>query len=70
MTSFWRKGRDTLHNGTAFGAILGLAIIWGAPIYTWIIQNVPSAWLLLGEWSLPLYVIGAGAILGYFIDRW
>jgi len=68
-SQFFQKGKDKLLNGIVLGALLGAAIVWGAQIYTWLIINVPSAWLVLGEWSLPIYVIGFGAILGYIVDR-
>ncbi len=69
MTSFWKKGSDTLHNGTVLGALAGLFIWQGASIYTWLIEQVPSVWLKLGTYSLPIYLIGAGALIGYIIDR-
>ena len=69
MTGFWRKGSDTLHNGTVLGALLGAAIVWGNHLYSWLITNIPGAWLKLGSYSLPIYLVGAGALIGYLIDR-
>ena len=68
-SQLFQRGKDKLLNGLVLGALLGAAIVWGAPIYSWLIINVPSAWLVLGDLSLPIYIIGAGAILGYIIDR-
>ena len=61
--------KDDLFNGVVLGGLLGAAIVWGAPIYTWIIETVPSAWLVLGNSSLPLYLIGVGALIGYIVDK-
>ncbi len=69
MASILQRGRDKLLNGVVLGAMLGAAIVWGAPIYSWLIINVPSAWLVIGDWSLPIYIIGAGALAGYIVDR-
>jgi len=66
---FWKKGRDTLHNGTVLGALAGLFIWQGANVYSWLIINIPTAWLKLGTYSLPIYLIGLGALVGYIVDR-
>ena len=68
-SQIWKKGTDSLKNGLVLGALLGAMIVWGAQIYSWLIINVPTAWLILGEWSLPIYIIGVGALAGYIIDR-
>ena len=61
--------KDKLINGVVLGGLLGAAIVWGAPVYTWIIETVPPAWCVLGNLSLPLYLIGAGALVGYIVDK-
>ncbi len=68
-SSLLSRGKDKLLNGVILGAILGATIVWGEPIYSWLIINIPSSWLVLGEWSLPIYVVGTMAILGYIVDR-
>ena len=68
-SSLLHRGKDKLLNGVILGAILGAAIVWGAPIYSWLIINIPSAWLVVGDISLPIYIIGAGAWIGYVVDR-
>ncbi len=67
--SLLKKGRDNLLNGTVLGGILAAAIIWGGTVYEWIEGIVPVDWLVLGEWSLPVYLLGVGALVGYIIDR-
>lgn len=62
--------KDDLFNGVVLGGLLGAAIVWGAPIYTWIIETVPPAWYVLGDPSLPLYLIGAGMLVGWIIDKY
>lgn len=62
--------KDDLFNGVVLGGLLGAAIVLGAPIYTWIIETVPPAWFVLGDLSLPLYIIGAGMLLGWIIDKY
>ena len=69
MASLLHRGKDKLLNGVVLGAMLGAAIVWGAPIYSWLIINIPSTWLVLGDLSLPIYIIGVGALAGYFVDR-
>jgi len=70
MASFWKQGKDTLHNGTVLGALLGIAIVWGSVILAKIEELIPATWEVLGEYSIPVYIIGACAILGYAMDRW
>ena len=70
MTSILQKGKDKLLNGVILGAVFGAVIVWGATIYDWLLANIPSTWLVLGELSVPVYVVGAGAVLGWAIDRW
>ncbi len=69
MTSLLQRGRDNLLNGIVLGALLAAAIIWGGTIYGWIEGIVPVDWLVLGEWSLPVYLLGLGALIGYIVDR-
>ena len=70
MTSFWtRTGRDNLQNGAILGALLAAAIVWGSTVYEWIEGIVPLDWLVLGEFSLPVYLLGLGALVGYIVDR-
>ena len=69
MASLLHRGKDKLLNGIILGALLGAAIVWGADIYSWLILNFPNNLLVLGEWSLPIYIIGAGALIGYIVDR-
>jgi len=69
--TFWKAStRDKVKNGTFLGGLLGFAIWQGANIYTWLIETIPSVWMKLGEFSLPLYLIGAGALVGYIIDKY
>jgi hypothetical protein len=71
MTGFWKSSaRDKIRNGGVLGGLLGFAIWKGAGIYTFLLENIPSAWLRLGEYSLPIYVIGGGIILGLIIDKY
>ncbi len=69
MASLWKRGSDSLKNGVVLGGILGLAIWKGASIYSWLIENIPQSWMKLGEFSLPIYLILAGMLVGYIIDR-
>ncbi len=69
MTSMLQRGKDKLVNGVILGALFGAMIIWGAQIYTWLQTTVPTTWLVLGEFSLPVYIIGLGALAGYLVDR-
>jgi len=70
MGSFWKKGSDTLHNGTVLGAVAGALIVWGDKVYNWLIPVIPEAWITFaGDWSIPIILIGLGALLGYAVDR-
>jgi len=69
--TFWKSSvRDKVKNGTFLGGLLGLAIWQGANIYAWILGNFPSEYLYLGEFSLPIYLIGIGALVGFIIDKY
>lgn len=69
--SFWRKGGDTLHDGTILGAIAGALLIWGNQVSDWIVGILPeSATTFAGDtFSLPIIFIGAGMVIGYIVDR-
>jgi len=69
--TFWKSSlRDKVRNGTVLGALAGLFIWQGANIYTFLIENFPSAYLYLGEFSLPIYLIAFGALVGYIVDKY
>ena len=68
--AIFRKARDNLANGAVLGGLLGVAIVWGDTVLGWIEGIIPEAGIVLGEWSIPIYVIGAGILLGYAIDRY
>ncbi len=71
MASFWKSSlRDKARNGTFLGMLAGLFIWQGANIYTFIIENFPSAWYYLGEWSLPIYLIVGFGLIGFIIDKY
>ncbi len=61
--------KESLINGMVLGALAGFFIWQGAPIYTWLLLNIPDYWLKLGNLSLPIYLIAGGALIGYIIDR-
>ena len=67
--TMWQKGKDSLKNGFVLGALLGAAIAWGNKLYSWLLITIPSSWLVLGSWSLPVYLIVLFGIVGYWIDR-
>ncbi len=64
-----QRGRDKLLNGTILGMLLAAAIIWGSTVYGWIEGIIPVDWLILGEFSLPVYLLGLGALIGNIVDR-
>jgi hypothetical protein len=66
--TFLKKGSDNLKNGIVLGGLFGAAIVWGNLIYSWVQTIIPSSWLVLGSFSLPVYLIVLGAIVGYIID--
>lgn len=69
MASIWRKTGDNLKNGAILGALFGAAIVWGAPIYSFLLINIPAAWLQIGSYSMQIYLIVFGAMIGYWVDR-
>lgn len=69
MTTFWRKTGDNLQNGTILGSLFGASIAWGSGIYDWVVEIVPTTWLYFGDYSIPIYLIAIGALIGYFVDR-
>lgn len=69
MANMWRKTGDNLKNGTYFGALMGIGIVFGERIMNFLGNNFPKDWMYLGNLSVPIYLIIALAITGYFIDR-
>ncbi len=69
MANIWRKTGDNLKNGAILGALMGLGIVFGEKIISWLTKIIPETWLYLGSWSVPIYLIGLSAIVGYFVDR-
>ena len=72
--AFLKKGSDNLLNGVGLGAAFGAAIIWGSSILNQIKTVIPQAWTSWSPTSYPdlalwVYIIGAGALIGYIIDR-
>ena len=69
--SFWKSSaKDKIRNGGVLGGLAGLAIWQGATVYSWLLINIPTAWLKLGEYSLPIYLILAGVLIGIIIDKY
>lgn len=71
MGNLLKKGSDNLLNGTILGAILGLAIVYGDKILAEVTKIIPSSWYLFESTTLSLALIlgGAGALIGYILDR-
>jgi len=71
MTNFWKSSiKDKAKNGMFVGGAVGFLIWQGTNIYTFLLENIPSTWYYLGEWSLPVYLILAGMLTGYIIDKY
>ena len=71
MGNFWNSStKDKIRNGGVLGGLLGLSIWQGANIYSWILIHIPTSWLVIGDYSLPIYLIVAGIILGLIIDKY
>ena len=69
--SFWKKGTDTLHNGVVMGGLLGAAVAWGDTVLAKVEDVIPAGLAtVLGEYTIPIYLIAAGALLGYAVDRY
>mgnify|MGYP001382636354 CR=1 FL=1 len=69
MGTFWKKGSDTLIDGTVVGGLLGFAICYGDKIYSWIVDFIPTTWNWFGDTTIPIIIIGAGLLIGYATDR-
>ena len=71
MGSFWRKGSDSLKNGTIFGAVLGIAMISADKIMNFVESIIPQTWMVIpGGYSVQVYTVALLALVGYIIDRW
>lgn len=66
----WKSGKDTLHNGIVIGILLGIALVWGQPVYDWIVSIIPTTWDWLGTYTIPIIVIGIAGLVGYIVDRY
>jgi len=63
---------DKLKNGMILGGILGLALtvpIITAKIADFLAETIPTTWQIAGSWSIPLYGILVGVIVGYIVDK-
>lgn len=59
-------------DGTILGLVAGLLMTTPA-ISLWVATQIgaviPSEWLVLGTYSIPIFGAGAGALIGYLVDR-
>ena len=69
MASMWRKTGDNLKNGTFFGVLMAIGIVFGEKIIDWLNKTIPENWLYFGDLSIPVYLIILLAIVGYSVDR-
>ena len=71
MGTFWNSSsRDKIHNGGFLGGLAGLFIWQGANIYSWLLLHIPTAWLAIGDFSLPIYLIVGGILIGLIADKY
>ncbi len=71
MTKFWKSGlKDTAKNGAFVGGIMGLFIVIGDKVVATVENIIPINWLILNDLSVSVYIILAGIVLGYIIDKW
>ena len=72
MATFWKRGRDTLHNGSILGVLFGLllassSVSWIQSIVETIVNIIPVEYHFQYISYLVFGIIGFG--IGYFIDR-
>jgi len=67
--AIWKKAKDNLMNGAILGAVMGLAIVYSDKVIAFIEKTIPETYRYLGAWSIPLYIIGGLALVGYILDR-
>ena len=64
---------DNLKNGMVLGAITGLLLTYpkiSSLVSGFIVDVLPLTWrTFAGEYSIAIYGLGVGAIVGYFIDK-
>lgn len=69
--AIWKKAKDNLMNGAILGGVLGAAIVWSDKVIEFVEDTIPTNWLVLGStWSIPVYIIGGLALIGYLLDRY
>ena len=63
---------DNLKNGMVLGAITGFLLTY-PKVSSWVAdflaETVPASWQVLGTFSIPVYGIALGIIVGYIIDK-
>jgi len=63
--------RNRTKDGVVVGALAGLALTV-PEISTWFVKfltdTIPEKAILLGPWSIPVYAVLAGIIVGYLVD--
>ena len=60
------------YDGAVLGAILGVVLITPS-ISTWFVDFfdsiIPSAWRVFGSFSLTIFAVAAGALVGLIVDK-
>ena len=63
---------DKLKNGVILGGIAGLLLTY-PQLSVWVgdflAETIPASWQLFGSFSLPLYGVAIGLVVGYVIDK-
>lgn len=67
-SSAFTRGPDNLKNGIVLGGLFGLGIYFGSNIMNFLITTIPENWKILGAFSIPVYLILLGMLIGYIID--
>lgn len=73
MADFWKSTtKDKIQNGAVLGGLFGAAVAWGDKVSTYLAEKVviPADWMYFNEWTMTVYLIGAGALIGYLVDKY
>ena len=64
--------KNRLKDGMVLGGIFGASLAFpqiGESVVTFLNNTLPGSWLFAGEWSVPIYVILTGLLIGVIVDK-
>ncbi len=64
--------RNKTKDGIIFGGILGASLAYpqvGAYLRSFLADSIPSSWQLMGDFTIPFYIIIVAILIGWIVDK-